>query len=409
MSKGGIDLRTLSDANRIHVLKIIHEQKSISRTELAGMTGLSLSAVSRIVKQLIEDGFVLETGYGDSSGGRKPITIRVNPLAGYVIGVDFSKTKANAGVFNFCGEMIFQYVAPIHGRAYLDGLYEDIDNCVAFLHAKERLMLIYCGVRGLIDSNTGTILSSTTFGWENIPLRQLLTDRYSVPVGLDINARLAALGEWKTVYDDSVDDLVYVTTSWGICAGVISHRELFRGGWGMAGEIGNTINFTGEGNPFLRNLEESCGGQMLIRRAQESWGAQDNFLLRKLTGDCADKVTVEDIVAAANSGDAFAVRLAREAAAVLALGLFNVVYIYNPKVVVIGGLLSEMGDIVLEPIKKILRQRLPELIYRQLKVELTVLGSRASLVGAAEAAFHVIFTSPIGDPHGHNNMLCVGT
>ena len=409
MSKGGIDLRTLSDANRIHVLKIIHEQKSISRTELAGMTGLSLSAVSRIVKQLIEDGFVLETGYGDSSGGRKHITIRVNPLAGYVIGVDFSKTKANAGVFNFCGEMIFQYVAPIHGRAYLDGLYEAIDNCVAFLHAKERLMLIYCGVRGLIDSNTGTILSSTTFGWENIPLRQLLTDRYSVPVGLDINARLAALGEWKTVYDDSVDDLVYVTTSWGICAGVISHRELFRGGWGMAGEIGNTINFTGEGNPFLRNLEESCGGQMLIRRAQESWGAQDNFLLRKLTGDCADKVTVEDIVAAANSGDAFAVRLAREAAAVLALGLFNVVYIYNPKVVVIGGLLSEMGDIVLEPIKKILRQRLPELIYRQLKVELTVLGSRASLVGAAEAAFHVIFTSPIGDPHGHNNMLCVGT
>ena len=104
-----------------------------------------------------------------------------------------------------------------------------------------------------------------------------------------------------------------------------------------------------------------------------------------------------------------ALALAREAAAVLALGLFNVVYIYNPKVVVIGGLLSEMGDIVLEPIKKILRQRLPELIYRQLKVELTVLGSRASLVGAAEAAFHVIFTSPIGDPHGHNNMLCVGT
>lgn len=82
MSKGGIDLRTLSDANRIHVLKIIHEQKSISRTELAGMTGLSLSAVSRIVKQLIEDGFVLETGYGDSSGGRKPITIGSTPWRG---------------------------------------------------------------------------------------------------------------------------------------------------------------------------------------------------------------------------------------------------------------------------------------------------------------------------------------
>ena len=107
MAKGGIDLRTLSDANRIHVLKVIHDQKNISRTELAKQTGLSLSAVSRIVKQLIEDGFVQETGLGDSSGGRKPITICPNPNAGYVIGVDFGRTKANAGVFNFCGELVF--------------------------------------------------------------------------------------------------------------------------------------------------------------------------------------------------------------------------------------------------------------------------------------------------------------
>jgi predicted transcriptional regulator len=96
MSKGGIDLRTLSDANRIHVLKIIHEQKSISRTELAGMTGLSLSAVSRIVKQLIEDGFVWRrvTATPAAAGSHHH---RVNPLAGYVIGVDFSKTRPMPG------------------------------------------------------------------------------------------------------------------------------------------------------------------------------------------------------------------------------------------------------------------------------------------------------------------------
>lgn len=397
MTKGGIDLRTLSDANRIHVLALIHEHRNISRTDLAKATGLSLSAVSRIVKQLLEDGFVLETGYGDSSGGRKPITIRTDPKAGYVIGVDFGKNKVNAGVFDFCGELVFQYIVQIHGRAYLEGLYEAIDRCRDSLEDQGKLMLIYCGVRGFIDSNTGTILSSTTFGWEDIPLKRLLTERYSVPVGLDINARLAALGEWKTIYRDKVDHLAYVTTSWGICAGVISDRQLFRGCWGIAGEIGNTVDFTGEGQGFHRNLEESCGGQMLIRRAQECWDAPENQLLRKLTGGDPARVTVEDIVAAVNSGDPFAKGLAHEAASVLALGLVNLVYVYNPRVIVIGGLLSEMGDVVLGPIKEIMAQRLPELLYRQLQVELTVLGSRASLVGAAEAAFRLIFSSPIED------------
>lgn len=409
MAKGGIDLRTLSDANRIHVLKVIHDQKNISRTELAKQTGLSLSAVSRIVKQLIEDGFVQETGLGDSSGGRKPITICPNPDAGYIIGVDFGRTKANAGVFNFCGELVFQYMAPIHGNAYLDGLYEAIDNCFAFLSDKSKVMLIYCGVRGFLDSNTGTILSSDTFGWKNIPLRQLLADRYSVPVGLDINARLAALGEWKTIYSDAVDDMIYVTTSWGICAGVISHRELFRGSFGMAGEIGNTRNFTQTAEDPSENLEQSCGGQMLIRRAIARWDEGESSLLRKLTGDRAERVTVEDIVAAANSNDTFALNLVREAADVLSVGICNMIYAYDPKVIVIGGLLSEMGETVLTPVKENLERLLPELIWKRLRIELTVLGSRASLVGAAQAGFRAIFSSPIsGDSHS-GRLCCIGT
>lgn len=400
MPKGGIDLRTLSDANRIHILKLLHEQKNLSRTALSKVTGLSLSAVSRIVKQLIEGGFVLETGYGDSSGGRKPITIRSNPTAGYVIAVDFGKTKVNGGVFDFCGELVYQYTAPVHGREYMDALYEAIDQCLFSMENPDRLLLIYCGVRGFIDTKAGRILSSTTFGWENIPLRRLLMDRYSVPVGMDINARLAALGEWKTIYSDSVDNFLYVTTSWGICAGVISKRELLHGTMGTAGEIGNTLCFTSRGEVQRWNLEESCGGQSLIRRAQEGWDEPDNFLLRKLTGDNRERVTVEDIVSAANSGDPFARRLAQDAAAVLALGLVNTVYTYNPQTIVIGGLLSEMGSIVLDPIKRIMEERLPGLLYRQLQVELTVLGERASLAGAAEAAFRILFSSPMEERPG---------
>ena len=329
MSKGGIDLRALSDANRNYVLKHIHEAKKISRTELAKATGLSLSAVSRIIRQLLEEGYVIETGEGDSSGGRRPITICLNGDSGYIVGVDFGKTNVHAGVFNLCGELCFQYEVSVHGREYLDALYEAIDSCIASLKDPDKLLIIYCGVRGFIDNASGTIISSTTFGWSNIPLRQLLMERYSVTVGMDINARLAALGEWKRLYSD-VNDMVYITTSWGICAGVISKRELFRGGRGVAGEIGNTINFSADGSKQNRNLEECCGGQMLIRRARELWNQENNVLLKRLTGNAPEKVAVEDIVSAANASDPFAISIINEAAEILAKGIVNVVYTYNP-------------------------------------------------------------------------------
>lgn len=411
MAKGGIDLRALSNANRNYVLKHIHEAKKISRTELAKVTGLSLSAVSRIIKQLLEEGYVIETGEGNSSGGRRPITICLNGEAGYIIGVDFGRSKVHAGVFDLCGELCFQYETAVHGKEYLEALYEAIDNCIASLKDPSKLLIIYCGVRGFIDNASGTILSSTTFGWSNIALRQLLMERYSVTVGMDINARLAALGEWKRLYDD-INDMVYVTTSWGICAGVISKRELFRGGWGVAGEIGNTINFS-EGSvqdeERCLNLEERCGGQMLIRRAMELWDQEENVLLKRLTGNVAGKVTVEDIISAAKASDPFAIRIVNEAAETLAKGLVNVVYTYNPSLIVIGGLLAEAGELLLNKVRAKMKELLPELLWRQLDVELSILRGRASLFGAAEAAFQYLFSSPIEKGRGRDNIASYGS
>ncbi|MEG0778331.1 MAG: ROK family transcriptional regulator [Oscillospiraceae bacterium] len=393
---GSFALQALGDSSRINVLRLIHEHKDISRTDLAKKSHLSLSAVSRIVKQLLDDGYILETGYGDSNGGRKPINIRVNPHAGYIIGVDFGKTAANAGVFDFSGDMISQYIVQIHDNDYLTGIYAAIDNCVESLEDPSKLLLIYCGVRGLLDNSSGTIVFSLTFGWSNIPLKQLLSLRYNVPVALDINARLAALGEWSTIYKDTISDLAYITTSWGICAGVISNGKLFYGARGLAGEIGNSLVFTDRTMQPYSKLEELCGGQMLIRRACEMWESPQNLLLKKLTGNDSKKLTVEDIVAAVNSNDAFAVSIAHEAAAVLATGLINVVFSYNPQIIVIGGLLSEMGSVILTTINDIMKERLPAPIFESVRVELTVLGSRSSLVGAAQAAFRLLFSSPTG-------------
>lgn len=392
MQLSGIDLHTLSDTNRISVLRQIHEKKLLSRTQLASETGLSLSAVSRITKDLINDGLIEEVGLGDSSGGRKPVYLKAVYDAGYVIGVDFGKTKVVAGLFDFTGDLVFENITSVSGKDYLPALYTAIDICVDHLGKDKRLLMIFCGVRGYIDRSSGSIVFSNTFGWENIPLTQLLEERYGVPVGLEINAQLSALGEWKSIYEDLVDNLVFITTSWGICAGVISKREMFCGSRGMAGEIGNTVNFNGN---QTYNLEQACGGQMLIRRGIEKWDDPSNFLLKRLTNNQSELLTVEQIVTAANSGDVFAGTLINEAAEVLACGLLNVVYTYNPEVIVIGGLLAELGELILSPAKEKLAKKLHPVLVDQVTVRLTALNGKASLMGAAEAAFQRIFASPI--------------
>ena len=147
---------------------------------------------------------------------------------------------------------------------------------------------------------------------------------------------------------------------------------------------------------------------MLVRRAREEWNDEQNRLLRRLTGDNAEGLTVEYIISAAKVSDPFALRILEEAAEVLARGVVNVVYTYNPSQIVIGGLLSEIGDALLVPLRAKLKALLPALLYDQIRVSISVLGSGASLFGAAEAAYQYLFSAPVVAGTARENIMPYG-
>jgi predicted NBD/HSP70 family sugar kinase len=383
----------------MRILNLVKEHQRISRTDLAKITDLSAAAVSRIVQNLIDEGSLLETDYGDSAGGRKPVFIEVNPKAGYIIGVDFERSRANAGVFNFCGEIQFQYQAPIVNRNFFGGLYQALDACIQFLDQRSggiSLLGIGLGVRGLLDKERETICYSDSFSWSNIPLCQILRDRYRVPVFMDLNARLAALGEWSIVYRRSVLDLSYVTTSWGICTGVISGGKLFYGGFGSAGEVGisHLCSDTAEGG--MKTLEQLCGGQMFLEKCAENWDNPCTEAIREICEGKKENLRLENVVEAVNNGDPYCRRLTEEAGHILGIGLVNITAFYNPQVLVIGGQLTALGDLYLQPAFEVLRQPLFLGEFSKPRLEVSVLGDRASMYGASLLVFQNLFPNSYG-------------
>ena len=396
----GIDLQQVSKANRMKILRLVHEYGSISRTDLAKITKLSLAAVSRITKQLIEEGYLVETGYGDSSGGRKPVNIQPNPKAGYIIGVDFGYSRAKAIIFDFCGGILYEYHAEIRKREYFNGLYEALDSCIGILKERgedKKLIGIGVGVRGLIDAVNGIILSSTSFQWNNVPLKQILEDRYHIPVFMDINARLAALAEWTLVYQTKVQDLAYITASWGICAGVISNGALCRGVCGAAGEIGASLIYLG--NDQTAPLEHLCGGQMLLRKVKENWDSEDCSILKEIVNsesEGPEEVQLEDIIKATEMGDKLCIRLAGEAGRILGYGLVNAAMTLNPQIMILGGMMPDMGEVFLKPVRETVKQLLKPEVLQRLEIRESALGSKASLKGAYLLVFRGNFSETLG-------------
>jgi predicted NBD/HSP70 family sugar kinase len=377
--------------NGMRLLGLVKEREKISRTTLAKITGLSLAAVSRLVQQLIEDGWVTETGYGDSAGGRRPVFIEPNPKTGYIIGIDFERSKTRGVVFDFSGNIQFFHKAVIKNRDFFTGLFEVIDACMNFLTENglnEKLLGIGIGVRGFLDIEKGTILSSIGFSWSNIPLKQILTDRYKVPIFMDLNARLAALGEWSLIYHRSVSDLTYVTASWGICAGIISGGSPFYGSSGSTGEIGlSVLHYDGN---TADTLEKRCGGQMFLKTISEEWDSPHAAFVRDLCENNLENLELEMIIDAAQRGNVFCENLACTAGAVLGTGLANLVVCFNPRVLVLGGHLAEVTA-YRDAASKTLYKFLPQEMHHQFKLEKSVLGNMASMYGASIMVFQSLF------------------
>lgn len=365
---------SLHRANLERVVRAVRMAGSLTQAEIARSTGLSAATVSNIVRELKEGGTVEVTP--TSAGGRRARSVSLSGDAGIVIGVDFGHTHLRVAVGNLAHQVLAEESEPLdvdassaEGFGRAEQLVNRLIETTGISPGK--VIGVGLGVPGPIDVESGTLGSTSILpGWTGINPSEELAGRLGVPVYVDNDANLGALGELVWGSGRGVRDLAYIKVASGVGAGLVIDGHIYRGPGGTAGEIGHiTLD---ESGPVCR-----CGN----RGCLETFTAA-RYVLPLLRPSHGPDLTMERVVQLAREGDPGCRRVIGDVGRHIGSGVANLCNLLNPSRVVLGGSLAEAGELVLGPIRdSVSRYAIPS-AARQLSVLPGALGGRAEVLGA---------------------------
>ncbi|MFF7338029.1 ROK family protein [Streptomyces sp. NPDC008163] len=365
---------SLHRANLERVVRAVRMAGSLTQAEIARSTGLSAATVSNIVRELKDSGTVEVTP--TSAGGRRARSVSLSGDAGIVIGVDFGHTHLRVAVGNLAHQVLAEESEPLdvdassaEGFGRAEQLVNRLIETTGISPGK--VIGVGLGVPGPIDVESGTLGSTSILpGWTGINPSEELSSRLGVPVYVDNDANLGALGELVWGSGRGVRDLAYIKVASGVGAGLVIDGHIYRGPGGTAGEIGHiTLD---ESGPVCR-----CGN----RGCLETFTAA-RYVLPLLQPSHGHDLTMERVVQLAREGDPGCRRVIGDVGRHIGSGVANLCNLLNPSRVVLGGSLAEAGELVLGPIRdSVSRYAIPS-AARQLSVLPGALGGRAEVLGA---------------------------
>jgi glucokinase-like ROK family protein len=381
---------SLHRANLERVVRAVRMAGSLTQAEIARTTGLSAATVSNIVRELKESGTVQVTP--TSAGGRRARAVSLSGDAGAVVGVDFGHSHLRVAVGNLAHQVLAEEAEPIDVDASAEEGFDRAEQLVQRLIAtsginREKLIGVGLGVPGPIDVETGELGSTSILpGWSGTHPRQELAARLGVPVYVDNDANLGALGEQVWGNGRGAGDLAYIKVASGVGAGLVVNGQIYRGPGGTAGEIGHiTLD---ESGPVCR-----CGN----RGCLETFTAA-RYVLPLLHSSHGTNLTMARVVQLAREGDPGCRRVVGDIGRHIGSGVANLCNLLNPSRVVLGGDLAEAGDLVLGPVRdSVSRYAIPS-AARQLTVVPGTLGGRAEVLGALALVLSEMGDATLLDP-----------
>lgn len=355
--------------NRNLVLQTIFANEAISRAEVARITHLTRTTVSEIVGGLIEEGLVEEVGRGESIGGKSPILLSVVADSRYLIGLNLAQDKFIGAIVNLRGKIKEIVEAPVKdedGQKALELVFQLIDQ----LLKKEMKPIVGIGVGtpGLVHTREGIVLSAVNLDWQDLPLGQLLEQKYKIPVSVLNDSQATAIGEFVYGGEHAIDEnLIVINVKHGIGSGILIKGRLYQGDGGGAGEIGHVV-VQRENGELCR-----CGKHGCLETV-----ASAHAVLRQLKMDSLDQAQ-----AAFAAGDEKAVQVVCNAAHHLGISLANLIGILNIQKIVLTGDMSHFGPQWLEAVEDGMRNAVLGPMSENTRVELGALDYRACILGAS--------------------------
>ena len=365
------------------VLKTIYDRRQISRADIARATKLTRPTVSDAVSRLIDDGLVTDVGRGPSTGGKQLTLLSLVPDSRQVIAVDIAGNSVFRGaVVDLQGRILQRADVPVNGVTGDDALkqvYALTDSLMD--QATNPVLGIGIGSPGLINTRDGIVCRSVNLGWEEFPLHDLLTQRYSEPIYIANDSQVAALAEFSFGNELTSPNLVVIKIGRGIGAGIISNGDPYYGDGFGAGEIGHVVvDAAGEtctcGNAGC--LETSASVPAILRKSASIAAAQPNSDLGQ-----AGEVDWPTVIAAFQAGDPAITALVEEVVASLGMAIANLIGTLNIFQIVLAGRLSDIGQPLLDAISSEAQRRVLPSMAAETKIRFASVPADIGILGSA--------------------------
>lgn len=378
---------------RRKIMRIIRQHEKVSRFDVKKMSKYSMTTTLETIEGLLHEGLIIETGVGESTGGRKPTWLSVNPEGGYFFGVEFNAEYIYSIILDFSGAIVYrgQEALPKHPvmvTLVVDRIKQAIRDMRFSLNENARIFGIGLGIPGFIDMEKGISLKyNYILEWADVSLKQEIETEFGLPVFIENNVHAMALAHKWLDYHGECEDIVFMAVRTGIRVSAVTNNHLLRGKHFAAGEIdhlrlpGSAVACPCGGYGCLVS-EVSNGalvGKIEAGLQEGAFGAVRELML--LAG--RDKPMIEDFVAALRLRDGDAIALAMDTARLLGAALAYVVLLYNPARIILSADWLRDAPICIGEIKKVVDERCPAYSTNNLRIETSAYGLHVGAIGAA--------------------------
>lgn len=368
------------------LLTLLHN-KNISRVHLADILGVSTATISNLVSDLTQKGHIVETGIVPSGGqvGRRRRALELVPDSGYAIGVHIDVGKVYVAVTDLLGTIIdrlsFEHHLDESAETVLDKVVDNIQQIID-QNPKCQKDVVGVGVAasGLVDTTQGINLVSPNLNWKNIPIKKYLAQTIAYPIIVENNVRAMAFGEALFGSAEKHNVAAFIYGRIGVGAGLVVNGQVYRGARAGAGEIGHTLLICKDNQKeSLVPLEKLISEPAILNSAFERTRIHYTFV---------------DLLETARAGDQVLLDLLDERAFYLGIALANMVNIFNPELIVLGGIFREAQDLIFEKVQETLKQNAFANLGEQVELRVTQFANEAGMIGSAALALDAFFYRP---------------
>ena len=380
--KGEGSLSWLRDRNRQRVLDVLRIRGRTSQADIARATGLSRTTIHTLVGELKEEGMVLEVD-GRAAGpgsGRPAVQLVLQKTSRAVLGIDFGHSHVQVAVADLAHNVLAERHRNLdvnhRAREALDSSAAMAEEVLAEAGIdRSRVIAAGIGIPGPVDRERGTAGSATILpGWVGLRIADAMQERLGLPVDIENDANLGALAELTWGAGRDCTNFAYIKAATGIGAGLVIEGALLRGATGTAGEIGHTTLDERGALCYCGNrgcLETVASGPAIIRLIAEADG---------------EAPSLADVIERALAGDVRCRRAISDAGREIGVAVAGLCNLINPERVIIGGLLSRAGNVLLQPLRESIRRHAVQAAAETVEVRQASFVERAELLGALALA-----------------------